>query len=232
MKLIITKDGRKYLKEETNVSLNEGNIKKVKLGKNKTHSGKTVYAINPSFTDLIRKIKRGPAIVLNKDIGLIITETGINKNSFAVDAGAGSGYLAASLANICKKVVTYENRKEFFKIASKNFEFLKLKNIKIKQKDIYKGISERNIDLITLDLMEPWKVLKYASKSLKLGGFLVCYLPTINQVSKLIKSIKEPFMIVKTSELIERKWETNKMLRPESRMIGHTGFLVFIRKIS
>ena len=176
-------------------------------------------------------MKRGPAIVRNKDIGLIITETGINKNSLAVDAGAGTGYLAAYLANICKKVVTYENRKEFFKIASNNFKFLKLKNIKIKQKDIYKGISEKNLDLITLDLMEPWKVLKYAPKSLKLGGFLVCYLPTINQVDKLIKNIKEQFMLVKTSELIERKWETNNMIRPESRMIGHTGFLVFVRKV-
>jgi len=232
MKLLITKDGRKYLKEEINVSLNEGNIKKVKLGKNKTHSGKIIYAINPSFTDIMKFMKKGPAIVLNKDIGLIITETGINKNSLVVDAGAGSGYLAASLANICKKVVTYENRKEFFKIASKNFEFLKLRNIKIKNKDIYKGISEKNLDLITLDLMEPWRVLKYASKSLKLGGFLVCYLPTINQVDKLIRNIKEPFMIVKTCELIERKWETNKILRPENRIIGHTGFLVFIRKIS
>ncbi|MBS3163345.1 methyltransferase domain-containing protein [Candidatus Woesearchaeota archaeon] len=231
MKILITKDGRKYLKEDINVSLNEGNIKKVKLGKNKTHSGKIVYAINPSFTDLTRFMKRGPAIVRNKDIGLIITETGINKNSLAVDAGAGTGYLAAYLANICKKVVTYENRKEFFKIASNNFKFLKLKNIKIKQKDIYKGISEKNLDLITLDLMEPWKVLKYAPKSLKLGGFLVCYLPTINQVDKLIKNIKEQFMLVKTSELIERKWETNNMIRPESRMIGHTGFLVFVRKV-
>lgn len=231
MKLLITKDGRKYLKEDINVSLNEGNIKKVKLGKNKTHSGKIVYAINPSFSDLAKFMKRGPAVVVKKDIGLILAETGANKNFSVVDAGAGTGYLAAHLANVCKKVVTYENRKEFFKIASKNFKFLGLKNIKIKQEDIYKKFSERNIDLITLDLMEPWKVLKYASKSLKLGSFLVCYLPTINQVIKLIKNIKEPFMLVKTSELIERKWETDKMLRPESRMIGHTGFLVFIRKI-
>ncbi|MBU0962599.1 MAG: methyltransferase domain-containing protein [Nanoarchaeota archaeon] len=231
MKIIINKQGRKYLVEDKNVSLNEGSIKKVKLGKNKTHSGKIVYAINPLFVDLVKKIKKGPAIILNKDIGLIITETGINKNSVVLDAGSGSGYLSSYLANICKKVITYENRKEFLKIAKKNFEFLNLKNIEIKQKDIYKGISEKNLDLITLDLMEPWKVLKHASKALKIGGFLICYLPTINQVIKLIKNIKEPFMIIKTSEVIERKWITDQRIRPESRLIGHTGFLIFLRKV-
>lgn len=231
MKLIITKDGKKYLTKDKSISLNEGYIKNIKLGKNKTHSGKVVYAINPGFSDLIKKIKRGPAIILEKDIGLIIAETGINKNSIAVDAGAGSGYLAAYLANICKRVITYENRKEFFKIAKNNFEFLNLKNIEIKNKDIYKGISEKSIDLITLDLAEPWKVLKHAKKALKQGGFLVCYLPTINQVINLVKMIKEPFMLMKTTELIERKWITDKRIRPESRMIGHTGFLIFIRKV-
>lgn len=231
MKLIITKEGRKYLKEDVNVSLSEGNIKLVKFGKNKTHSGKIVYAIDPGFSDLVKKMKRGPAIVVNKDIGLIITETGINKDSTALDAGSGTGYLSAYLANICKKVTSYEYRKEFFNIAKENFEFLKLNNIEIKNKDIYKGIDEKNLDLITLDLMEPWKVLKSASKSLKLGGYLVCYLPTINQVIKLTDKIKEPFMIVKTSEVIERKWVTDERIRPESRLIGHTGFLVFIRKV-
>ncbi len=231
MKLIITKEGRTYLKEENNLSLNEGNIKKVKPGKNKTHSGKTIYAVNPGFSDLIKKIKRGPAIIVKKDIGLIITETGINKNSIVLDAGSGSGYLSAYLANICKKVISYEKRKEFFKIASNNFKFLNLKNIEIKNKDIYQGISEKNLDLITLDLMEPWKVLKYASKSLKLGGYLVCYLPTINQLEQLIRNVKEPLMLIKTTELIERKWITDSRLRPDSKIIGHTGFLVFIRKV-
>lgn len=232
MKLIITKEGRRYLTKEKSISLNEGYIKNIKLGKNKTHSGKIVYAINPYFSDLAKFMKRGPAVVVKKDIGLILAETGANKNFSVVDAGAGTGYLAAHLANVCKKVVTYENRKEFFKIASKNFKFLGLKNIKIKQEDIYKKLSEKNIDLITLDLMEPWKVLKKAEKSLKRGGFLVCYLPTINQVIKLVKQIKDPFMLIKTSELTERKWITDSRVRPESKLIGHTGFLVFIRKIS
>ncbi|MDD5650127.1 MAG: rRNA adenine N-6-methyltransferase family protein [Candidatus Nanoarchaeia archaeon] len=231
MKLIITKEGRKYLKEDINISLNEGNIKKLVFGKNKTHSGNVVYAVEPRFNDLLKKMKRGPAIVLNKDIGLIITETGINKDSIIVDAGAGTGYLAATLANICKKVTTYENRKEFYNIAKENFEFLNLKNVEIKNKDIYKGIEEKDVDLITLDLAQPEKVLKSAAKALKLGGFLVGYLPTINQVMNLIKEIKEPFILVKTSEVIERTWITDERIRPDSNIIGHTGFLVFIRKV-
>ncbi len=183
-----------------------------------------------NLIDKIKKFKRGPAIILPKDIGLIITLTGINKDSVVVDAGTGSGFLAAYLANICKKVITYENRREFYEIAKNNLS--DFKNIKLKFKDIYRGIQERNIDLITLDLKEPWKVLKYAKKSLKSDGFIFSYLPTINQIEILLKEIKKHnFRLIKVTELLEREWETEERIRPKSQMIAHTGFLVFIRKL-
>ena len=182
-----------------------------------------------NITDKLKRFRRGPAVISPKDIGLIIALTGINKDSKALDAGTGTGFLAAYLANICKEVITYENRKEFYEIAK--FNLKDFKNIKLRYKDVYNGFKEKNLDLITLDLKEPWKVLKYAEKSLKREGFLFCYLPTINQVDILLKETgKFKFRLIKLTELIEREWETDNKLRPKSQIIGHTGFLMFFAK--
>ena len=183
-----------------------------------------------NIVDRLKDFKRGPAIILEKDAGLIIASTGINKDSNVVDAGTGSGFLAAYFANICNKVTTYENRKEFYEIAKRNLR--DFKNVKIKFKDIYKGISEKKLDLITLDLKEPWKVLKHAQKTLNKNGFLVAYLPTINQVEILAREIKKyKFRIIKVTEVLEREWHVDDKIRPKSQMIAHTAFLVFARKL-
>ena len=142
-----------------------------------------------SFLDKIEKIRRGPAIMQKKDIGIILTYTSINKDSIILDAGTGSGVLSSYLSQFVKKVYTYEKDKRFIKIAEDNFKFLKIKNIELKNKDIYEGIKEKNLDLITLDLQEPWKVLKHAEKALKENGYLTTYLPNITQVIEFVKKI-------------------------------------------
>jgi len=180
--------------------------------------------------DKLEQIRRGPAAVLPKDAGFIITTSGINKNSVVLDAGTGSGFLAIYLSNVAKKVITYERRKEFYDIAKENFKFLKIKNITLKYKDIYKGIDESNLDLITLDLAEPWKVLPYAKKKLKKEAFIVSYLPTITQVMDYVKALeKHKFTDIKTVELLEREWIVADVVRPKSQMIAHTVFLIFAR---
>ena len=169
-----------------------------------------------------------------KDIGLIISETGIGKKSKVLDAGSGSGALACFLANLVKEVVTYEIRDDFIKIVKNNIDFLNLKNVKIKKKDIYDGIDEKDLDLIVLDLPEPWKALESARKALKPGAFLVSYSPTIPQVMDFVNKIREDddFSYLKTSEIIEREWEVEqRKVRPRSQAIGHSGFITFVRKI-
>ncbi len=97
--------------------------------------------------DFLRKARRGPAIILGKDFGAIVANTGVGSGWKVVDAGTGSGWLAMQLANIvgpAGKVTTYEQRKEFAKIAKENFAKAGFENIKLKVKDIYKGISEKN----------------------------------------------------------------------------------------
>lgn len=202
-----------------------------RTGKIKTSMGKRALVIEPMFSDSYSKIKRGPQIIPLKDIGMIISETGIGKNSRILDAGTGSGALACFLANIAKEVVSYEKREDFFKIANKNKENLNLKNLKIKNKDVYKGIQEKNFDVIILDLPEPWEAVKHAKKALKPGGFLVSYSPTIPQVSDFVEEIKKQgFLHLKTSEVTQRDWDVyNRKTRPKSQAIGHSGFITFCR---
>ena len=192
------------------------------------------YLKSITLDDLYRKIKRDAQIIPLKDIGLIITETGIDKNSKIIDAGSGSGALACFLAHLCKEVITYDIRKDFINIVEKNIEFLGLKNIKIKNKDVYNKIDEKDTDLIVLDLPEPWKAINSAKKALKVGGFLVSYSPSVPQTMDFVNEINKSknFVHVKTSEIIEREWEIEeRKVRPKSRGIGHTGLISFCRRI-
>ena len=207
---------------------------KAKAGSKVISNTKKEFTVfDPYFIDLYRKIKRDAQIIPLKDIGLIVSETGINGNSKVVDAGSGSGALCCFLANISKEVVTYEIREDFIEIVKKNIDYLGLKNVKIKNKNIYEGVDEKNIDLIVLDLPEPWKAIGSAKKALKAGGFLVSYSPSIPQTADFVNEINndKDFVHVKTSEIIERNWEIDgRKVRPRSQQIGHSGFISFVRR--
>jgi tRNA (adenine57-N1/adenine58-N1)-methyltransferase len=203
-------------------------------GRVKTNTGKELAIFNPSFIDAYRKIKRDAQIIPLKDIGLIIAETGIGKESKVVDAGAGSGALACLLAHLVKEATTYEIREDFINLVKANIELLGLKNLKIRKRSIYEGIIEKDVDLVVLDVPEPWKAIDAAKKALKAGGFLVSYSPSVPQTMDFVNAINkdESFVHIKTSEVIEREWEVNeRKVRPKSKGIGHSGLLSFCRRI-
>lgn len=239
MKVLMGKNDKFLVKDiSKDYHTKHGFFKKEDLKKSdkaiKTNTGKEFSIFNPFFIDLYRKIRRSAQIIPLKDIGLIVAETGINNKSKVVDAGAGSGALCCFLANIAKEVVTYDIREDFIEIVNYNIKFLNLKNIKIKNKNIYDGIDEKNVDLIVLDLPEPWNAIEAAKKALKAGGFLVSYSPTIAQTADFVNKINkdENFVHVKTSEIIEREWEVfERKVRPKSQGIGHSGFISFVRRI-
>lgn len=215
-----------------------GVVSKKDLQKNgeivKSSIGKEFIIFEADFSDKYKRLKKLPQTIPSKDIGLIIAETGINKESRIVEAGLGSGALACALANIAKEVVSYEIREDHIKVAQKNIINLELKNVTVKNKSIYEGIEEKNSDLIVFDLPEPWKAIEHASNALKIGGFLISYSPTIPQVMDFVSEIskKEELIVVKTIEVIERLWEVEgRKVRPKSISIGHSGFLTFVRKV-
>ena len=215
-------------------AVSKSQLKKAKSGGTvKSNSGVQMHAFRPGFIDLYKKIKRAPQIIPLKDIGVILTEAGIGNQSVVVDAGTGSGALALFLANVAKKVVSYEIREDFAAIAAENVKFLDIKNLKIKNRDVFKGIDEKNADAVILDLAEPWKATEAAGAALKAGGWLVSYSPTTPQVSDFIVSLKNNgFLHVKTVESIQREWEFNeRVVRPKSQPIGHSGFITFARKV-
>lgn len=138
------------------------------------------------------------------------------------------------LANICKEVTTYEIRDEHVAIIKKNKAHLKLTNLKIKHQDITKGVTEKNVDVVTVDLPSPSIAIPQVEKALKSGGFLVIYTPTILQQAEFVNMLKEndKFITLKTIELINREWKVEgKAIRPKSGSSVHSGFISFARKL-
>lgn len=209
--------------------------KKVWGDKIKTHLGKEFTIIKPNIKDILEKrVKRAAQVVLPKDIALILAYTGIPNDGLVADCGTGTGYLAIFLANYLSrgKVVTYEIDKRFIKIAGRNIKLSGLKNIKLKQKDVKRGIEEKNVDLVTIDIQTPERVIGHAYKSLKIGGYLSIYSPTMEEVMSVNKEIrKKGFSDIKTVENIVREWQTERTTRPKTMGLMHTGFLTFARKV-
>lgn len=235
MYLLIDEKGRKYLVKGTaDVHTNYGVIKAEELSRKKfgdvieTQKGRKFFILNPEILDFIEKAKRGPQAISLKDCAMIAGYTGIHSGSRIVEAGVGSGILSMFLANIVapEKLISYEIREDFAEIARENFERAGIDNVEIKMKDIYEGIDEKELDLIVLDLPEPWKVVGHAKKSLNIGAFLVSYSPSIEQSKKFCDNLNG--FMHETVECLVRNWDM-KVVRPYSRMLAHTGFITFAR---
>ncbi|MGC8478768.1 MAG: tRNA (adenine-N1)-methyltransferase [Candidatus Micrarchaeia archaeon] len=181
-----------------------------------------------------RRLKRGPQVMLPKDIGMVMAYAGIGKDSVCVDAGTGSGWLAISLAKICKKVVSYEIREEFIKIAETNAKREGVENLTIVNRDVRKGIKEKDVDLVSLDMPESNKVVGKAYKALKDGGFIFGYLPHMEQVKAFVKELNRyGFSDIMVLESIVRDMLVREEgMRPSTKGVWHTGYLVFARKMA
>ncbi len=184
--------------------------------------------VPPSY----RRLKRGPQVILPKDIGIIMAYTGVGKRSVCVDAGTGSGWLAVSLARACKHVTSYDIRDDFLKIAEKNKAIEGLDNLDLVNRDVTKSIKEKDVDLVTLDLPNSDKVVRHAHKALKPEGYVVGYLPHMEQVKKFVKALERySFRNVFTIEVIVRDMLVRaEGMRPSTKGVWHTAYLVFAQK--
>lgn len=243
MKVLIDRDGKKLFFDESaefsEFHTHFGIIKKEKIvnAKNgevlETHKGEKFVVLEPNFIDFFENIERGPAIILPKDAGVISANTGIASGSKVVEAGSGSGALTCYLANLVKprgKVYSYEKRKEFLEIAKRNVNKMGLsKFVKFKNKSTHDTIEEKEIDVVILDMPDPWSSIKNAEAALKPGGFLVCYLPHIEQVKELLDATeKTSLRLQKVSDIVE--YEANQKLNFSAK-INHTAYLVLLRKL-
>lgn len=209
---------------------------KEKAGSKTKVGSQEFVLLDPSFIDVYRRIERLAQIIPLKDVASIISNTGINKDSFVVDAGSGSGGFSLFAASIAKNVVSYDIKEEHVNIVRKNIEFLGLKNISANVGNIYDAasIDAVDVDVFVLDVPEPKMGVKTADKILKVGGFLVVYSPCIPPMQEFVDELRksENFLFLRVIEILERDWEFDgRKVRPRSQQIGHSGFLAFARKI-
>jgi tRNA (adenine57-N1/adenine58-N1)-methyltransferase len=203
----------------------------------KSHVGKEFVVLSPRIIDYLQKMRRMPQIMLPKDAAQIVAYTGVGPGDLVVDAGAGSGALAIFLGNLVRpngRVISYEVREDFAQVAEENVAIVGLSDVvEIKRKDIYEGIDEKNVDLVTLDLSQPERVLVHAEKALKSGGHLAVFSPCVEHIQRLYMELpKYSFTNYRTIECLVREFEVKPgATRPSTRMIAHTGYLSFARKI-
>jgi tRNA (adenine57-N1/adenine58-N1)-methyltransferase catalytic subunit len=150
-----------------------------------------------------------------------------------LESGVGSGALSMALLRAGADVVGYELREDFAARASRNVAdlFGETGRYRVEIKNVYDGIAARGLDRILLDVPEPWRVLDHAVEAMRSGGILCAYLPTINQTSELRYAIeRSPFGLARTVEILQRTWHVEpRSVRPDHRMVGHTGFLTTAR---
>ena len=202
-----------------------------------SHLGYPFLVLEPSIHDLILDLKRTTQIMYPKDIGYILLKMNVGPGSRVVEAGTGSGGLTLALARTVMptgRVYSYEVKPDVLKLATKNLDRLGLLPfVELKERDIAEGFDEVDTDALFLDLRPPWEYLAQAHAALKSGGFFGATLPTTNQVVRLIGALPEHgFSAVEVEELLLRPYKAVPgRLRPMDRMVAHTGYLIFARKI-
>ena len=205
-------------------------------GEARSHLGLPFRLLRPGLHDLLRGLRRNTQVMYPKDIGYVCLRLGAGRGSRIIEAGSGSGALSLALSWFSGEqglVYSYEAREEFFRLTMRNLDWAGLgANVLQHCCDISQGFAEREVDAVFLDMREPWHYLEQALAALRPGGILGFLLPTTDQVSQLLLGLERgPFAEVEVEELLLRRWKPlPDRLRPEDRMIAHTGFLIFARQ--
>lgn len=211
-------------------------LKKEKTGQVFDFFGREARLISYNLSDIQKNLVRGPQIISPKDIAWIVYNSDIKSNDVVVEAGGGSGALTMALAQASYpngRVITFEKNIKHYEILKKNLELSPFSSqVELRNKELNDEITEIECNSIILDLPEPHKLIKWAERSLVLGGKLLCYVPTINQVEKLL-SFLDGWAEVEISDIMHRNWQINlDALRPKTNSLGHTGFILTSRLLN
>ncbi len=243
--LAMFEDGRSFLfkVQEGELQTHNGviNLKDL-VGKDygsscQTHIGKRFYIMRPRLVDEIYRMKRQTQIVYPKDIGYILLMLDVHEGMKVIDAGVGSGAMCAVLARAVGetgRVYAYERREDFKKIAEENLTKWGLINrVEIKLRDISQGFDEK-VDAIFLDVPDPWNHIRQCYEALVGSGNLAIVSPTTNQVQSVLEEIsKFPFVDLEVWESLFRQYKpVASRLRPFDRMVAHTAYMIFARKVA
>ncbi len=206
----------------------------------RTSLGDELVVTRPSIEEfMLEKYDRPTQVIYLKDAAYIIMKAEIGPGCVVVEAGSGSGFMTTFLALHVQpdgKVISYDVRRDFQETAKRNVKMLGLdKYVDFRLRDVAKegfDLPDKSVDAVILDMAKPWEVLSEAYRVLKHGRYLVLYLPSILQVDRVLREYKScGFVDPEVVEVLVRKWKpVSEELRPDTWMIAHTGFLVFLRK--
>ena len=247
--LVLDRKGRRYLVELEgsatfhthlgNISHDEliGETEGVRVISSRGHA---LLAVKPTMADFTRAMPRIATVVYPKDLGAILVYGDIFPGARVLEAGAGSGAVTIALLRAVGEdgsVVSYDLREDMIERARNNVAAMipNAANLVLKQGDVYEGFEESELDRVILDLPEPWRVVPHAGTALEPGGVFLSFLPTVLQVHDLTLALEEDgsFDVIETAEVMMRTWTVGRRsVRPDHRMVGHTGFITTARRCS
>ncbi|MCS6993121.1 MAG: tRNA (adenine-N1)-methyltransferase [Anaerolineales bacterium] len=202
-----------------------------------SHLGSPFFLLQPMLGDILNELPRNTQILYPKEIGFVLVTMGIGNGQRVIEAGTGSGAMTTALAFAVGsqgRVYSYERRPEMQNLARKNLARLGLdERVTFKLKDIAEGLDETNADAFFLDVPAPYDYIGQVRAALKPGGFFCSIVPTFNQAEKLLYALRRhKFAFLEMCEVLLRYYKPEPMrLRPTDRMVAHTGFLVFARRV-
>lgn len=195
--------------------------------------GGTMVVVRPSFSDFVLKMPRGAQVVYPKDIAAIVMGADIYPGARVLEAGTGSGALTLGLLRAVGErgtVITYESRPEFAERARMNIESFwgdVPPTLVMCAGDVTDAVLDAPVDRIVLDLPEPWHIIPLALRVLRPGGVFCSYVPSTVQVSTVTEALRAAgFIDILTTETLVRSWHVEGLsVRPDHRMVAHTGFV-------
>ncbi len=205
-----------------------------------TTKGQKFRVFRPTMNDYVLQMKRGAQVIYPKDIAAILMMADVYPGARVFETGVGSGAMSMALLRAGASVTGYEVREDFLARARKNVEgFLGpdvIDRYRVHVADAYEGVDfgkpglvegDPMFDRFVLDLPEPWQVIAHAPKTLRPGGIIVAYTPSITQAQQVRRSFNNgQYDEVSTTEVLYRTWHIEgQAVRPDHRMVGHTAFL-------
>ncbi len=204
-----------------------------------THGG-AFLVLRPTYAQLIPNLPRRAQPIYPKDVGPILLWGDVAPGDLVVEVGTGPAALTLALLRAVGptgRLVSYEIREDFATTARENVARYHgdAPNWTLRTADALAGIEERDVDRMVVDLAEPWLLLNAAATALRPGGVLTGFIPTVLQVKQLVDELRAhgEFAAVETLETLVRFWHVrDRSIRPTHRMVAHTGFLVFARRLA